>query len=69
LRATWLPRRPSSSNSPPIPKPPGSAPSSRPSKAIVAGSRDRTLAEAPELHYSMAAEILILLDELEKAGK
>jgi hypothetical protein len=68
LRATWLPRRPSSSNSPPIPKPPGSALSSRPSKPS-SPARDRTLAEAPELHYSMAAEILILLDELEKAGK
>ena len=38
-------------------------------QAIVAGSRDRTLADAPDLHYTMAAEILLLLDELEKAGK
>ena len=38
-------------------------------QAIVAGSRDRTLADAPDLHYTMAAEILFLLDELEKAGK
>ena len=38
-------------------------------QAIVAGSRDRTLADAPDLNYSMAAEILFLLDKLEKAGK
>ena len=38
-------------------------------QAIVAGSRDRTLADPPELNYPMAAEILFLLDELEKAGK
>jgi len=35
-------------------------------QAIVAGSRDRTLADAPELHYTMAAEILFLLETLEK---
>jgi tetratricopeptide (TPR) repeat protein len=35
-------------------------------QAIVAGSRDRTLADAPDLSYSMAAEILILIDTLEK---
>jgi hypothetical protein len=35
-------------------------------QAIVAGSRDRRLAEAPELHYQMAAEILLLIDTLEK---
>ncbi len=34
-------------------------------QAIVAGSRDRTLAEAPELHYTMAAEILFLIETLE----
>ena len=38
-------------------------------QTIVAGSRDRTLADAPDLHYSMAAEILFLLDKLEKAGQ
>ncbi len=38
-------------------------------QAVAAGSRDRTLAGAPELDYSMAAEILFLLDKLEKAGK
>jgi Tfp pilus assembly protein PilF len=38
-------------------------------QAIVAGRRDRTLADAPNLNYSMAAEILFLLDELEKAGE
>ena len=38
-------------------------------QAIVTGSRDRTLADAPDLHYMMAAEILFLLDKLEKAGK
>ncbi len=35
-------------------------------QAIVAGSRDRALAAAPDLHYSMAAEILFLLETLEK---
>ena len=35
-------------------------------QAIVAGSRDRTLADAPELNYSMAAEILFLIETLEK---
>ena len=38
-------------------------------QAIVAGSRDRTLADAPDLDYTMAAEILFLLETLEKAGK
>ena len=38
-------------------------------QAIVAGSRDRALANAPDLDYTMAAEILFLLDKLEKAGK
>jgi tetratricopeptide (TPR) repeat protein len=38
-------------------------------QAIVAGSRDRALADAPDLHYAMAAEILFLIDKLEKAGK
>jgi hypothetical protein len=35
-------------------------------QAIVAGSRDRTLADALSLHYSMAAEILFLIETLEK---
>jgi tetratricopeptide (TPR) repeat protein len=35
-------------------------------QTIVAGSRDRTLADAPDLNYSMVAEILFLLDKLEK---
>jgi tetratricopeptide (TPR) repeat protein len=35
-------------------------------QAIVAGSRDRTLADAPDLHYTMAAEILFLIETLEK---
>jgi tetratricopeptide (TPR) repeat protein len=35
-------------------------------QAIVAGSRDRPLADAPDLNYSMAAEILFLLETLEK---
>ena len=35
-------------------------------QAIVAGSRDRTLADAPDLSYSMAAEILLLIETLEK---
>ena len=34
-------------------------------QAIVAGSRDRTLADAPDLDYSVAAEILILIETLE----
>ena len=35
-------------------------------QAIVAGSRDRTLADAPDLDYTMAAEILFLIETLEK---
>jgi TIR domain len=35
-------------------------------QAIVAGSRDRTLADAPDLEYSMSAEILFLLETLER---
>jgi hypothetical protein len=35
-------------------------------QAIVAGRRDRTLADAPDLDYSMAAEILFLLATLAK---
>ena len=35
-------------------------------QAIVAGSRDRTLADAPDLDYSMAGEILFLLELLQK---
>jgi hypothetical protein len=35
-------------------------------KAIVAGSRDRTLAAHPELDYRVAGEILFLLETLEK---
>ena len=34
-------------------------------KAIAGGSRDRALAQAPELFYSEAAEILLLIDTLE----
>ena len=34
-------------------------------QAIVAGSRDRTLAAAADLQYGMAAEILLLIDTLE----
>ncbi len=37
-------------------------------QAIVAGRRDRSLADAPDLDYSMAAEILLLIEMLEKAG-
>ena len=33
-------------------------------QAIVAGSRDPQLAHAPDLHYAMAAEILLLLEKL-----
>ena len=35
-------------------------------QAIVAGSRDRALAAAPELDFLMAAEILFLIETLEK---
>jgi len=37
-------------------------------QAIVAGSRDRRLADAPNLDYKMAAEILVLIETLEKRG-
>ena len=37
-------------------------------QAIVAGSRDRALADAPDLNYDMAAEILFLIETLEKRG-
>ena len=37
-------------------------------QAIVAGSRARTLADDPDLHYSMAAEILFLIETLEQPG-
>ncbi len=36
-------------------------------QAVVAGSRDRALADQPELHYTMAAEILLLIESLEGA--
>ncbi|MFH0980157.1 MAG: TIR domain-containing protein [Planctomycetota bacterium] len=35
-------------------------------QAIVAGSRDRTLADAPDLDHTTAAEILFLIETLEK---
>jgi hypothetical protein len=35
-------------------------------QAIVAGRRDRTLADAPDLDFTMAAEILFLIETLEK---
>jgi tetratricopeptide (TPR) repeat protein len=35
-------------------------------QAIVAGSRDRSLADATDLDYTMAAEILFLIETLEK---
>jgi tetratricopeptide (TPR) repeat protein len=38
----------------------------QPLQAIVAGSRDRTLSDAPDLDYTMAAEILLLIETLEK---
>jgi tetratricopeptide (TPR) repeat protein len=37
-------------------------------QAIVHGSRDRTLADAPDLDYGMATEILFLIETLEKHG-
>ena len=36
-------------------------------QAIVAGIRDRTLAEAPDLDFGMAAEILFLIETLEQS--
>ena len=36
---------------------------------IVTGSRDRTLAEAVDLDFAMAAEILFLIETLEKSRK
>jgi tetratricopeptide (TPR) repeat protein len=35
-------------------------------QAIIAGSRDRTLAEASDLEHRMAAEVLLLIETLEK---
>ncbi len=37
-------------------------------QAIVAGSRNRTLADGPDLTYVMAAEILLLIETLETHG-
>ena len=37
-------------------------------QAIVAGSRDHTLADDPDLTYDMAAEILLLIETLETRG-
>jgi hypothetical protein len=34
-------------------------------QSIIAGSRDRRLADTPGLHYTMAAEILLLIETLE----
>ena len=36
--------------------------------AIVDGSRNRNLADAPDLDYGMAAEILLLIETLEQGG-
>ena len=38
-------------------------------QAIVDGSRDRALADAPDLNFGMSAEILLLIDTLEGAAK
>ena len=38
-------------------------------QAIANGSRDRSLADAPDLHHPMAAEILLLIETLEQAGR
>ncbi len=38
-------------------------------QAIVNGSRDPSLADAPDLHYGMAAEILLLIETLCSAGR
>ncbi len=37
-------------------------------QAIAAGSRDRALAAAPDLSFEMAAELLILIETLERRG-
>jgi tetratricopeptide (TPR) repeat protein len=37
-------------------------------QAIVAGSRDRSLADSPDLTYTMAAEILLLIETLESGS-
>jgi hypothetical protein len=38
-------------------------------QAIVAGSRDRALADEPDLYFGMAAEILLLIETLEQQDK
>jgi tetratricopeptide (TPR) repeat protein len=38
-------------------------------QAIAAGSRDRGLADSPDLDYTMSAEILFLLETLEQADR
>jgi tetratricopeptide (TPR) repeat protein len=35
-------------------------------QAVVAGSRDRSLADAPDLDYDMAAELVLLIETLEE---
>ena len=35
-------------------------------QAIVSGSRDRSLADNPALYYTMAAEVLYLIEQLEQ---
>jgi tetratricopeptide (TPR) repeat protein len=37
-------------------------------QAVVKGSRDRRLANAPDLDYTMAAEVLLLIEKLEQRG-
>src|SRR5262249_1860991 len=44
----------------------GLLPFIRAPQAIAAGSRDRALADAPDLGYTMAAEILFLIETLDK---
>jgi len=46
--------------------PPWLFPFVRALQAIVGGSRERTLADAPQLTYRMASEILLLIETLEK---
>jgi tetratricopeptide (TPR) repeat protein len=45
---------------------PEAAPFIRALLAVVAGTRDRALADAPDLDYTMAAEILFLIETLDK---
>lgn len=57
--ATFLERQAEDTNATPL------LPFLRALQSVVDGSRDRTLAEDPQLNYTMAAEILLLIETLE----